>query len=587
MTNDMEKFNKVVEQLDASCIVIVENDLKEESSENAILAKFVILSSINKELLVAKLSQKGYTTLVAKLVEFDLLFKQIPHGNDKMDYLSTGNIESYLTSLNNHILLVKSTEIEAEIKKSPLTKLIFFQYGITEGDSVYNQFIEQIISDKTHKPCLLLFQDILPANLAEFERDLLTAMNGKSKSFIAIVDKMLNGVPNGLKIANEYIASISKRNHIVSYPFILTSLAATTSDPDKLSNYSQLVVSKSSTTLIDDICQTISINAYSQIFNYFENQMLESLSKASDTAAQNKSNIAYIVNKANEEGMLPYEAIRIWYENALNLYTNNSILTGGSDNFTATIGLSKLINKDIADEGKLPPEFVTHLKELNTNEIFDYSINAKHLPIAPGDVFVSGENYFVLIGQTCDVSLRDDLKRSSTLVKVVSASFEALKVEKKKYYKVVRDKEFVKYNCFKNKDHVIGILKVELKTKSTLYYDYIVFDTCMYNVDGKCEIDIKKPLEKPLINYLTESSAKHYTSLQIKISELKKISEDAKKILEDKTNGLLTHTIAGNTISFPFQRICRIKGNFNHLIHHNYWHYRGRTDLNEINLTEE
>ena len=44
--------------------------------------------------------------------------------------------------------------------------------------------------------------------------------------------------------------------------------------------------------------------------------------------------------------------------------------------------------------------------------------------------------------------------------------------------------------------------------------------------------------------------------------------------------------IEDNIMTYPYKRICRIRGNFNRLIHHNYWHYRGRIDLNEINLIE-
>ena len=75
--------------------------------------------------------------------------------------------------------------------------------------------------------------------------------------------------------------------------------------------------------------------------------------------------------------------------------------------------------------------------------------------------------------------------------------------------------------------------------------------------------------------------------MQEEINKIVKIPEDIKTLLKDKTNYLFTYNKTNSVVTLPFQRICRIKGNFNQLIHHNYWHYRSRTDLNEINLTEE
>lgn len=585
----MEQFNNVVEHLDVSCIVIIENDLKPENNAEAILAKYSILSSVNKVKLLEKLTNKGFSNLLEKLTSFDAAFSSLPHTEQKLAFLSTGELTSYLRSLKGaQDITTLCNETKAEVEKESSVNTIFFQYGITSTElPVYKPFVDQIFEKSDYKPCILLFQDVTSTSYKEFEADLKNAMHGTTNSFIAIVDKMLgNGEPNGLKIANEYITTISKENKLKPYPFILTSTA--TDEPEKLEDYNLLVVSKQSQTLIEDMCKTISINAYSKIFQFFQKTISDSLAKAAETASKNRNNIAYIVNKANEEGMLPYEAILIWFENALNLYTNAAIYSDGNLGFTSTIGLSKLISKVNDDEENLLNDFKSHLKELNTNEIFDYSINVKHLPVAPGDVFTSNEGYFVLIGQACDLSLRSDLKRGSKLAKIITASFEVPGAGKKYKAKVIKDNpEYIKLNFFRNEKQEIGFLKIELPAKKTLYLDFPVLDLCMYNSDGKGTIDISKQLEKPLKNYFAEVYVAHYTNLQEEIKKIVEIPEEIKTLLKEKTNSLFTYDKTDDVITFPFQRICRIRGNFNHLIHHNYWHYRSRTDLNEINLTEE
>ena len=428
----MEHFNKIVEHLDVSCIVIIENDLKPENNAETILAKYSILSETNKVKLLEKLTSKGFSFLSDKLKIFDMEFALLPHNEHKLAYLSTGELYSYLDSLINAPDITNTcNEIKTEIEKNSSVNDIFFQYGITTTElPVYKPFIDQVFERDDYEPCILLLPDITSTSYKEFATDLKSALQGKSNSFIAIVDKMLgNGEPNGIKIVKEYITSISQENKLIAYPFILTSTA--TNEPEKLGDYNMLVVSKQSQTLITDICKTVSINAYSKVFQYFEDKILDSLTKASEIASKNKNNIAYIVNKANEEGILPYEAIRIWYENALNLYTNVAIANGRDPVFTTTIGLSKLITKSSNEETDLPDDFKNQLKELNTNEIFDYSVNTKHLPIAPGDVFISNEGYFVTIGQACDISLRSNLKRGSKLAKIITATFEILGTGKK------------------------------------------------------------------------------------------------------------------------------------------------------------
>lgn len=317
----MEHFNKIVEHLDVSCIVIIENDLKPENNAETILAKYSILSETNKVKLLEKLTSKGFSFLSDKLKIFDMEFALLPHNEHKLAYLSTGELYSYLDSLINAPDITNTcNEIKTEIEKNSSVNDIFFQYGITTTElPVYKPFIDQVFERDDYEPCILLLPDITSTSYKEFATDLKSALQGKSNSFIAIVDKMLgNGEPNGIKIVKEYITSISQENKLIAYPFILTSTA--TNEPEKLGDYNMLVVSKQSQTLITDICKTVSINAYSKVFQYFEDKILDSLTKASEIASKNKNNIAYIVNKANEEGILPYEAIRIWYENALNLY---------------------------------------------------------------------------------------------------------------------------------------------------------------------------------------------------------------------------------------------------------------------------
>lgn len=605
----MDKFNKLIEQLDVCCVVIVENDLKIEESIDAILAKYAILSSVNKLYLNSKLENAGYTDLRNKLLNFDSVFSKFQHTVDKVTYLSIGELYPYVDKFDSPEFVTICNELKLEIENQPVVKDIFFQYGITStSDPIYDPFINQIVNDETYDKCIMLFQNIEGARIDQFEHDLLAAMKDKTKSFLAIVDKMLgNGEPDGIKIANEYLRTISEKNDLISYPFILTSNS--TNDPIKFDDYNLLVVSKQSHNIESDICKTVSISAYSKIFSYLEEEMKRSLTKVSEIVSVSRNNIAYIIDKAGIEGILPYEAIKIWYENAVNHYTNQAVKEAGKSIFTSTIGLSKLFEKGIVeDEEGLKDEFKDCLAEISTNEIFDYSVNSKHLPIAPGDIFEHQGRFLVLVGQSCDLLIRENkLSRNLQIAELLDAEFLSKedvleynkdvesknakgikKAKRKANQKIDRFENHIVFKGFKSEDK-IGYIQIPFQSNKLKLIDYRILDLTMYNDTGKCEINLDLSLDKNLINYLSKGHKDYYEKIknEIKQSLLIEGKEDflAKNISQHIS--LISYSVSGNHISFPYTRICRLKDNFNKLIHHYYWNYRNRIDINEINLIEE
>lgn len=616
----MEDLIRITKHLNVSCLLIVENDLKIINSEEEVFSKYLILSDKNKKGLLKKL-ESTYTSLKEKLELFDIEFCKITHTDKMKPFLFVGDLFRYLETLKieEHIITL-AKEIKTEIFNNKESKRIFFQYGLIENlPEAYEPLFEGLYS-KSFPMTILCYDDFLPTELKNIENDISSILNEK-KTFISIVDNKLgDGDDHGVRIVKEDIKDmLLKHPDWTSFSVIFTSQSPPNIDPEFGNEYFR-VIQKSNNSLID-ISKALSIIAFTKAFSYIHNKTTEAIGKLPLLAQENRHNIAYIIDKAGTEGMLPYEAIRIWNENATKYLTDKALIDDMAA-FAEIIGLTKLFKKEVLEPNAIVSEDISNIA---ANEIFDYSINSKYLPIAPGDVFINDDKFYVIIGQACDLSLREDLTRSSQIVAIVEAKYCTLS-GKNKNKKIKKESESVTLNHFKNGNNENGALKIELKTKSTQYLDYSILDLCMYNQNGECSICLNGSLDSLLLNYLTKGNVDNYNKLQLQFNLLSRITngiyegisdsifedenpflmnffedkvsfnssllsaedklDKTKKILTKKTNGLLSFKIEDNIMTYPYKRICRIRGNFNRLIHHNYWHYRGRIDLNEINLIE-
>ena len=579
----MEQLKKIISHLGVSCLVFVENDFVPVSDSKKIISKYLVLPAKCKLSLHDKLRKLDKGDFVDQLLSFEAKFNELEHTAGKDAYLQTGEIDSYFKTLGN-IGNIRDCIDGFCTKITPEIVSIFFQYGVIENHpdqykDLFNEFL-----NPNSEFILLLYRNITPSDIIDFKDTLLSVMGtNENSSFIAIIDNKLgSGDDSGVKIANEYIKNIVDETPKMSvYSIVFTSQTPPEDNNDFDNGYYQVVAK--SDNAAKDISKALSLIAFTKTFSYIHGKTTEAVLHVPVIIKENKHNIAYIVNKANEEGILPYEAINLWYENAINYLVNKFIIEEKSDHFlTSTIGLAKLFAEHYNSS---LPNACASLKDIDTNEIFDYTINKKHLPIAPGDVFFSNEAYYIIIGQACDVSLRSDVTRNSNIALFVNASFEALTSNKKSKSKVIKEKEFVKLNCFKKQDNCVGFLKIELKTKSTRHVDFDIIDLAVYNEDGECKINVDSSLDDNIKKYLASSIEDNYDILKEKLQKVLNVPDDIRDILKDKDNGILGYKKEGSVVSYPYKRLCRIKGNFNRLIHDNYWNYRSRIDLNEINLT--
>jgi hypothetical protein len=61
------------------------------------------------------------------------------------------------------------------------------------------------------------------------------------------------------------------------------------------------------------------------------------------------------------------------------------------------------------------------IKKTRVSECYDFNINKKYLPVSYGDIFKIKDEYYLLIGQACNLTIRENGKRTAqcaTLAKI-------------------------------------------------------------------------------------------------------------------------------------------------------------------------
>lgn len=599
----MDKFDQAVKFLDIGCVIIIENDLKPAKEAETILAYYLLLSKSNKKKLIEFFTEDNKTDLVVKLESFESQFLKLDiDESERNDSLTSGKLLNLFDESN---LKMRSFAIEiiGLIKTLNLFN-VFFKYGITEtygSGTEYDFFLEKIL-DPNYEIPILLYENILPTDLEKLKNDLIKVC-GKKFTFFAIIDNKLGeGDNEGLKIASDFIPTIieeAKKNEIIISYYSIIFTSTNISQPDNLDEYHSLVVKKSNGDAIDEMYKKLTISSFSELINYFKDKNIESINQTTKLIGTNPENLTYFIKNANKEGIISYEAIRIWFENAINYHLNNLIKKDYKENkFTSTVGLSRMFDKELlATEEEFSKDFLEELNKISINEIFDYSINEKHLPIGPGDIFEKNGEYYTLLGQECDISIREkELKRNSELAELVSCEFLTFallkdrhgprKAKKMKDSKIARFEDSVIFNNFKSSNNVKGYLSLNLKTKDVNHIDFRILDLCMFNANGYCTIKTKDKINPKLKNYFTDGLASYFEILQQELSYIAEVDIEKINIKPDSAGQIFSFKKNDGSIDYQFKRICRVKGDFNHFIHHRYWNYRGRIGLNELNLAD-
>lgn len=310
--------------------------------------------------------------------------------------------------------------------------------------------------------------------------------------------------------------------------------------------------------------------------------------------AQNNIEIAiYLANMAREEGITNYEVITQWLE----LKEKYNLVQNNLEHLKLMIALGSMLDQlEGSERINLTNEYLEERKDIQVFEKYDYNVNQLNLPLMSGDIFYIGDNYYMLVGQECDLSIRKN-KRNNAIaelipIKILTNDCLGSAKEKISYEQIV-------LSNFRKLDGTITNIAIDCSKR--VLVDNEVLDICIFNSQGESLFDLNGSLEIYQKYTLPKNWIEYHEELKQRLNKLAQI----KKVFMEKQDaiGVTIETVintlgASHTgrlksimdfeeensiLNYKVQRVCRLK---NHILLTNklYLEYRGRQAFNTINM---
>ncbi|AOT71902.1 hypothetical protein [Geosporobacter ferrireducens] len=594
------KFISLIENLNVNLVVFVENDFTPLADPEEILSYLVDVNQEDIKSLLSETSDNGYAKLTVSLEEFLQIFKSVEHEVDlKEKIVETGKITKYLDKMENkHELYIKLKKLAKEIideinlineKEAALTD-IFLKYGAVNQLSVYSAFFEEL-KKVTPRKSLRIYKEAPIDEWDNIETE-ITRVTKKSEFCLCIVDKRLGLQQSGEDFIKNCLYDLRRKCNIVS---VLYTSYREKKEPTKLYDYFTIQIDKEGENTINELTEGLAFCAYVTLFEKLSEIHSKSINDAFKLALARRKNMNYIANMAHEEGITAFEAVSKWFDLVKEESLTETLISKNNRvDFSFLVGLTYFLNEEFLNDmdKQVSIDLEEDMQYLNTFEIFDYTVNSQHLPPSPGDIFqYVGDTpefkgkYLILVGQDCDSVIRG--KKLSRKVK--SAEFIIGEANKDIINEKVDQQELV-FQYFRSLDNdEVGSLKIN--TKQRVSADFAVVDTCAYNADGTCMLNIVNDLDKQVSRLLPPIWNSYYNKLQevlistIDISNYFKDNSIPYDLIYSNDISVFEYTDKQGVIIFPLKRICRLRGKFKELITKNYWDYRSRAGINTIPIT--
>ena len=570
-------YRQLFSSLDCESIIIIEDDFKqEEYKKERVLYDIVRMALSDRSSYMDEIKSIS-ADLFDCLSSFCALFDQC------IDQIGRWEEVIPRWDIRCAFPLVKAFDVKLEEKACSLYDLIddevmlgVYEIGAKYGigvthPSCYDDLFDEYILFENRAKSIRIYTDFL----AETQRLFLLNIDCATdeKSVVCIVDNHLAGTNRAQEIINLIKEkSNSKRKNIIGSVFSSKELFEEISD--------KLYFEYTSKSTPDRLKACLAKSAYNYFISILKEKTIDGLNKAFETAIKNKGIAFFLSRKAQKEGMSEYEIINDWVK-LLSITAPED-----SDTIKRLIGLSRVINS--LDEDDLPDD---SLQRLNTLEAFDYSINDYYLPVAAGDVFTNDQGeWFVLIGQDCDMARRPNTPPRNALAELLSANIRR-QTSCKKWANDLETASI--YSFRKNQEAESEILQVNYQQRKFIANEII--NLCAFNADGQCRISLIDSPSKEQVQLMPDYMITYYTELQKYFSSVKVLKEQVNDAFETVISNeyaprLLSvgdYTIDADVAIFNLRRVCRLTHSYVYYLYKLFLEYRGRQPFQTINLIRQ
>lgn len=571
-------FKKLLQSIMCGRLVFFEDDFQCNSSEykNSVIFSLIRMDRQDRDSLL-KYIKEGHEELYGVLLELceqtDKYYTNINDWNGVVRNDVKGLFQAMKLDEPQHNQLL---EIYDSITDSRLKEIenITFRFGLgVIYPADYEDLYEEYIWTSPLLPSIRIYGDFSSKEKDYILEDLSSLDD--DKTLVCIIDNNLEGVNRAQSIINSLQEDISKIPKSV--------IGAVYSSKGEFEVVNEFLhfeyISKSESNCLKG---GLARSGYSYFLHCLKNNTLNKIENAFNTMLCNKLLAQNLAEKANLEGESEYAII----SELLRLLCKPT--KESEDSILKLVRAAHIINAlDYKNQDE--EEFDISLEIYNTLEAFDFSINRFLQPPQVGDIFRYRNDYYVLIGQDCDMSWRGNGKKPR------NALYEMLKIsllEQKEFGKWSNDQKKVYICNFKESlnSNVNYICSIDYQKRK--YISKEVLSLCSYNFEGKCELEINEELSEEIIDVIPQYLINYHNELQMYYKSLKKIKESLSEELNivteiDNDSRILNVSdfeTNDNTIIYPLTRVCRLEHEYVYYLYRLYLEYRGRQPFQTINL---
>ncbi len=568
-------YRELFSSINCQRIVIFEDDFSQtDYKKEEAFYDVTRMDLADRELYLAEINNIS-TDLSNKiknyLESFDKCFDKITNWSDCVVFRDITSAFSIIEEINpelkNEIVRLYS-EIDGEYILSAYHAGEKYGIGVTHPSQFDSLFKDYILFENRAKPIrVYTTYSAETQELFQFDIDIAT----DQQSVVCIIDNQLSGTNR----AKEIIESVEKANtsgrkNIVGSVFSSREHFEVISD----TVYFEFT-SKENAERLEAI---IAKSAYNYFIYELKKNTIDNLESAFDAALRNKGIAFFLSRKAQIEGESEYHIINDWVR------LLSTVSQSDSEAIKHLIALSRVINS-LEDSSEVQDTF---LQKLNTLEAFDYTINEFYLPVAAGDVFTDDVgNWYVLIGQDCDMARRPSKGPRNALAELLPAT-PLMQSQFAKWANNLKTAEI--FNFRKDLSEESEILQVDYQHRS--YIANEIINLCAFNQDGQCRISLSRGLDSSQQRLMPEYMIEYHRKLQDFFASIKTLRNQAEEAFNlINKNEFAPRLISlgdfekdSDTPTFKLRRVCRLTHTYVFYLYKLYLEYRGRQPFQTINL---
>lgn len=580
-------YDKMFKILNVNDIVIFEDMFSLKSTKNEVCYGLVRMAVNNRNIMfeeIEAISATAKAQLYSFAIEFEKVFDTINDWENEVPYNDIETAFGIIKNVPEHgkqmqVIAEKYGMIDIdgwEQKEKLLSVLASYGVGV-EISNWYEELFSEYIQREARWKSFRIYRDFTASTESDFRKYIENALQNHGM-IVCIVDDQLR---NGQKCAVEVSECIEK---IQSGPNgrmkIIGLIYSSFPNEDRISDkiYFEYIGKDASKR---EFQAALSKSSYSQMLSELKDVYQRVLGGAFNEALKSKNIAYYLSNMAECEGVTNYQVITNWIKLLLEHRLD------GAPELVNVAAMTRLIN--LLEDEKV--NFSKEMLELNTFEAFDFGVNKYREPIASGDIFISGKDIFILVGQDCDMMNSSTRTRKNGISELVTAS-AVNQPTIDNPVKLNNQYMFIS-NFRKSKDDTVKTLKIRYVSRE--FIENPILQMCQFNDEGRCNLDINVR-EYQAIGIEPTYYENMYKELVLYFEALGKISKQAKEALEivmrnEQSKRVISLTdyndekVANGIFEYKIRRICRLRHPYMLYLYKMYLEHQGRHPFDCMNMS--